>query len=601
MIIQAQTGLYGDGFLASPNLCGKQVWDYYGQSYGQMIHVGTDRPCSANAVYRAFFRIDLSSITGDVVAATVNFHLAGKTSPSAGVLLYEIADFGQLDYGDWSYSQRADLGTVITTGTATGWISVDVTARVQAAITASLTHIAFMFIYQAEGSISQNHWYAISAAESGNGPYLDVTEQAIGEAPTDLAAYIVGGPKVVLQWTDPNSGAAQEDGYHIERDVDGGGFSQIAVTDPDATTYTDADVADGHTYTYRVFGRNSAGDTSYSAEAVATKEYSGTPKPIPLGWCYNIEPVLIDEDNHIYQYGDEAVAETEAVDAVYVAGLEVTTGFTLDTVNSKVTFDEDPGGQVTLDVRGVKDDGVFISLAGDLVSWVLRALGGVIADDLVAEDFAQINRDLPYPMGLYITEQTGIQEVIDSLLSGTLTHCGPIGEGEWNIRQCLAAGGEPDLELTSEDILDIKVEPLNINPIWRCTIKGNRNWTPNSNPADTVSASRRSWLKDQYRRAAAEDSGIKTLYPMAEEAGPHETCLARTADCALLAQTRVDVSGTQRLKVTVLIKLQGQKIWPGYVVKITHEKWGLDGGRLGRVLRVSKTHAPVGIKIEAMI
>ncbi len=599
MIITAITGLYGDGFLASPSLCGRQVWDSYGQIYGPMIHVGVDRPCSANAVYRAYMRFPLAGIVNEVVAATLNLHLAGKTGPLANVSLIDITDYGQLSFGAWSYSARVDLGTVITTSTALGWISVDVAARVQAAIAEGKSHIAFVLVYQDEKSINENRWYAISSAESGSGPYLEVIETAVGEAPADLAAYLIDGPKVVLQWSDPNSGSNQEDGYYIERADDGGAFAWLATTEPDATTHTDDTVSSGHTYVYRVRAHNSAGFTDYSPEAEATREYSGTPKPIPLGWCYNVEPVLIDEEGFVYQVCDPEFCPIEAIDAVYVVGLKVTTGFVLDLDLGTIDFDSDPGGAVTCDVRGVKDAGVFISRCGDLISWVLRNLGGAAAADLIAADFAQFNLDVPYAMGLYITDQVDLQEVLDTLICGTRSFCGPDGEGLWTIRQCLAPSGEADLELEESDIQGFTVKSLGKAVVWRCTIQGYRNWSVNSSPADGVSAARRFWLGREWRQGAYEDATIKDLYPLAEEAGPHQTCLARMADCTLLAQKHVEVDGQERLLVSGRIKLQGAALGPGKQVMITHSEWGFAAGRLVRVLK--SRLEPTSVYFEAFL
>ena len=349
MIIKAQTGLYGDGFLASPNLCGQQVWDYYTQTYGKMIHVGTDKPCSANAAYRAYIRIALASITGTVVSASFKFYLAGKISPTANVSLYEIIDFGQLDFGDWAYSTRASLGTVITTNTANGWISVDVTSRVQAAKTAGLSHIAFVLVYQDEGGFGgTSRWYAIAAADNGGGlePHLDVTTLTTGAAPSGLEATVAPGPKVDLSWSDNTSGATQEDGFYIERDLDGGGFSQIAVTDPDATTYSDSAVEYGHVYTYRVRAHNGSGPSAYSNTASATTDPAAPADHTAIGEVSTSADVT------------GSYTDTWSNDAAYESLREQSTGGRPRTRSSLLehewTFDLTGAGAVTFFIKSYK-------------------------------------------------------------------------------------------------------------------------------------------------------------------------------------------------------------------------------------------------------
>ena len=68
-------------------------------------------------------------------------------------------------------------------------------------------------------------------------------------APTDFEANSVGGPIVVLTWTD---NAAGEKGYAIERSSATEDWQEIAVTDSNATTFRDTGRADGITYSYRV-------------------------------------------------------------------------------------------------------------------------------------------------------------------------------------------------------------------------------------------------------------------------------------------------------------------------------------------------------------
>lgn len=604
MDIKAQVGLWGAGFIGIPSLCGTVVWSYYPSApFAQILCVGTDQPCSANAVYRTFARFDLSGIEGEVVQALAWFKLVGKTSPNADVELLEINDFEQLDAADWSKAtegnQRATVGTIITTGTAVGWVSIDVTERLLVAIDDGLGHFAVALRSLGEGSIGKNRWYALAAPDTGEGPYLEITERTAAAPPSGLGAYILTGPRVGLQWLDTNAGAAQEDGYEIWRKVDAGSYSLLHTTDPDETSYIDTDVVEGSIYTYKMRAHNSTGYSDFCAEAVATREYSGTPLPIALGWCYNIEPLLIDDLT--YCYSDPNLAPTTAVDVVRVAGVVQTSGFTVDTVANTVVFDSDPGGQVTLDVRGVTEAGEFLQTAGQVCSWCLRVLGGVDAAKLNAEAFAQYDLDMPYAVGKYLNEQGQLQELLDDIIRGLMTFLGPDGEGEWTARLCGRPTGEAALEITEEMIEEFSVEPLDEPIIWRSTLKCARNYCVNGTLADGVDESFRAWAGLEYRQASAQDAGIKTLYPLAEEDGPHETSLARTVDGDAVAQMRLDKSGGQGLKVSMKVVPLARDVMPSDEVFITYPGWGFESGRLGRVTRVRKTDKPDRILIEAEV
>src|SRR5262249_53333136 len=70
-----------------------------------------------------------------------------------------------------------------------------------------------------------------------------------------------------LTWTDNSN---NENGFKIERKLGTGTFSQIVTVGVNVTTYTDTNLTDGATYCYRLAAFNSAGTSSYSAEACAT-------------------------------------------------------------------------------------------------------------------------------------------------------------------------------------------------------------------------------------------------------------------------------------------------------------------------------------------
>jgi hypothetical protein len=100
-------------------------------------------------------------------------------------------------------------------------------------------------------------------------------------APTKLTATAVATDEIDIAWTD---NATTENGFELERKVEGGVFSRIAVPNANASTFTDRSVASGTTYTYRVRAVNSGGNSEYSNEASATPPYvpPGTPTLLKL-------------------------------------------------------------------------------------------------------------------------------------------------------------------------------------------------------------------------------------------------------------------------------------------------------------------------------
>jgi hypothetical protein len=174
--LKPSSGLGGDGFIATPHLCNKVVHDHYQQASYKAIHAGRDVPCGGVATYRAFLRFDLGGIPGPIKKATLRLYYAQKAEPKAGVGLFGIKDFGQLDPGDWSLLVGTSHGTVVTAASGLGWISRDVTADAAAAKSGG-SAVAFTLRYLGEGEdpAGQSRWYGFVAAENGTlGPELVV-------------------------------------------------------------------------------------------------------------------------------------------------------------------------------------------------------------------------------------------------------------------------------------------------------------------------------------------------------------------------------------------------------------------------------------------
>jgi hypothetical protein len=92
------------------------------------------------------------------------------------------------------------------------------------------------------------------------------TTLATPAAPSNLTATPSAG-RITLRWTDNGT---YEDGFKLERSVDGINFTQFGVLGPNWTTYPHAGLASGTTYYYRVRTFDGPNHSSYSNIASAT-------------------------------------------------------------------------------------------------------------------------------------------------------------------------------------------------------------------------------------------------------------------------------------------------------------------------------------------
>jgi len=108
------------------------------------------------------------------------------------------------------------------------------------------------------------HWLK-SNSVSHLPPYIDVIfakyTLSPPDAPSNCTASYVSDSQIDITWTDNSD---NEDGFKIERSVDGGAFTQIATVGANVTSYSDTTTSAGHKYEYRVCAYNAAGDSAYS-------------------------------------------------------------------------------------------------------------------------------------------------------------------------------------------------------------------------------------------------------------------------------------------------------------------------------------------------
>lgn len=93
-------------------------------------------------------------------------------------------------------------------------------------------------------------------------------------APTDLVARAVSSTQIDLFWTD-NSG--DEQGFRIERSLNGSDFAEVATVNPNVNTFSDAGLTPETTYFYRVLAFNNFGNSDPSNIAADTTP----PSPVP--------------------------------------------------------------------------------------------------------------------------------------------------------------------------------------------------------------------------------------------------------------------------------------------------------------------------------
>jgi len=141
-------------------------------------------------------------------------------------------------------------------------------------------------------------------------------------APSDLTATAVSPTQIDLAWGD-NSG--DEQGFRIERSLDGFAFSEIAAVGSNVTAFSDTTVSPDTLYFYRVLAFNNFGNSDPSNIAFAQTP----PSPIPVNPVIVVDPTSID-------FGSVRLTTSDT------KSVAITNGGAADLIVLSIS---DPGGQ----------------------------------------------------------------------------------------------------------------------------------------------------------------------------------------------------------------------------------------------------------------
>jgi len=89
------------------------------------------------------------------------------------------------------------------------------------------------------------------------------------KAPSNLTATAVSISQINLAWVDNST---DEEGFNIERSLDGVNYTLLATVDPNVTTYSDTGLTPLTTCYYDVYAYNANGNSDYARPSATTPD-----------------------------------------------------------------------------------------------------------------------------------------------------------------------------------------------------------------------------------------------------------------------------------------------------------------------------------------
>lgn len=261
-------------------------------------------------------------------------------------------------------------------------------------------------------------------------------------------------------------------------------------------------------------------------------------KPLCLGRCFNIKPVLIDSATHTYQFSQGV---SHAVTAVRFNGSVVPGSYyTVNLADSTITFTTFPNGDVTMDVDGLKIAGTWLQTAADFIGHIASMCGITVNCS-----------GLPgYMLGLYLTSDLAVDQVLDDI-------CASIGGywffdrlGQFKVRAFNGVPAEPPSAFLTKDQTIINTSKIRrvINPLHSLTLGYKRNWTPLSNIAAVVHETTpaiAAELAAEGKTVTRTQPAVLVNYPQAETIKT-DSLIVNEAEATTEANRRLSLSAIPR-------------------------------------------------------
>lgn len=316
----------------------------------------------------------------------------------------------------------------------------------------------------------------------------------------------------------------------------------------------------------------------------------GQVKPCCIGPVNNLTPVLVSDGagSGPWVYQMHAYGPINAISEVRVADAAVSPSST-DLTNGKFTLASKPTGTVTCDAQGWKPSGVYLTTAAQIIEHLLRTWAPGVGDDQIdTAAFAAAATAAPQVLAAYWTSTITIQQALDGLVLGLPLWWGDDAQGRYTLMPFGAPSGTPVLDIYdgtsplmppegAAKAWGLKLAP---NSKWysKVKVKGDRNYTVNTNPAASLSEDRKTWLKEDYRSREATGSA-PAGNPLVDE-GEMATAMSDLDDCQDAADREIALHGVERDVLTCECLHAALALKKGDVARVFSDLKGMDSGRL---------------------
>lgn len=319
--------------------------------------------------------------------------------------------------------------------------------------------------------------------------------------------------------------------------------------------------------------------------------------PITLGECHNVSPLLVNPQEHEYQWH---IGEAERLIEVRDNGVPVSTTVTLSTGKFKLIAS--PAGQITASVQGYSP---YANDAASLIKIAATTYGTpserFTLSDIDLDNFNAFTATCPQPLGVFLGDRANVLQVCQELAES-------VGAQVVMSRGGLLRLVRIDLDSLSSprEIFPKDYEYGSLSISERSEVVSGirlgycKNWTIQQQLESGIPSEHRDLYEQEWLSASSRDSAVATEYKLYADVPQTDTLLLKEIDAQAEADRRLNLWKSQRNVYKVNAYANMLTLELGQAVILYGARFGLDAGKQGMVVGLQSDWVTGRVTVEVL-
>lgn len=323
-------------------------------------------------------------------------------------------------------------------------------------------------------------------------------------------------------------------------------------------------------------------------------------RPLTLGECFNVSPLLVDAANLEYQYH---VGITETIIEVRDNGVPVS--FRSGNYTGTIRLLQNPYGTITCSVQG-EVDGVYENTVAKLVKSLATNYGLIderfTDDDIDLVNFNTFDTNNQQPVGIYLDSSTNVLTAINDLADSVGAQAVMSREGKLRLLKIeLPPPGTP-IDLTAYNMKEANLKIDKRIPV-KAAIKIGfcKNWTVQPDLQTGIPQEHKDFFSEEWISRTSSDAAVATKYKLDIDPDQKDTLLLDEPEAQAEATRLLNIYKVPRTVLSFDGFAELMELQLGDPVTLTHDRFGLDGGVTGMVIKIQIDWLKYKVKVGVLI